>query len=388
MARYTSVSFPGHAPVSLKFSDTDRLYAKVMERTSAELRDLIGIESYEELHRRADSRGVSVHAFLRAELENALAGGRPYVYRGWPAGSLKSEQDARAVVRAAKARSFLDPFAGRANYAGAAASEGLRSFYCEISPVFRVIAAARLAALSMTRDARRRAAAELRAFEPAAKSLVQLQGAIVHAGRWPVPDLLRAVVAEALPRTPGELTMAKLNEALSAEIRDAAAFVEQEPLIANRPQLVCEDARDLALFDPLDVELVVTNPPSLNFRSYAQPLAAAFLGVQKTRAERSLATHAANEVLAIPQIVRNVAAVNRRDRRMGRVVANYFVDLADAFRAVSHHMSHRATIAVEIEDSTVAGVHVDTRQHTIEIVESLGFSLKTNGGRFLLFKRR
>jgi hypothetical protein len=408
MPIYTSLSFPGHPPLSLKLRDDERPLADFLASLgSARVRNALNLETFEELERAAAARGMTPRAFLRAELMKLAAASSSGArrYDGWPAKSSLADEAALEVIRESSATCVLDPFGGRANYAALAAQEGLRAWYCESSPLFRFLAEARLTALA---SGEREALAEaLREFgkslarpvraEPdellvatleayigsadadadALDLLERLRTAIDQAKPSVVSGLLLAAVVEALPRTPGELHARPLRAAIRSEIERAAEFVTCEPPLRTRPALAIADASDLALLPSLKADLLITEPPSLNFASYASPLPAWFLGMRRTRAPRSRSIKEALGVLRDAGADRKVAglvtAIRARGSapetrmRMARIVANYFADMAQWIGVFDRHLLDSATVALELHDSRVAGIEVPTR----ELVRSL-----------------
>ncbi|HEX7708583.1 MAG TPA: hypothetical protein VF701_19135 [Thermoanaerobaculia bacterium] len=401
MAIYTSISFPGHPPLSLKLRDDQAPLANLLsDLGSAGVREALNLQSFEELTRAAKARGETARQYLKAELTKQL---RPVAaeapYAGWPA---KTLEKALEVIRQSGAKTFLDPFAGRADLAALAGQEGLRSWYCESSPVFAVVAEARLAALALAPVGRELVAEQLRRFnaEPrgaetgtvpqkllrsihrshrsevkeALRYLMRLRAAIEEVDSPFVAGLLTVAVIEALPRTTGELSIAPLRAAVREEIRNAAAFLRHERPLLDKPQFAAKDVADLELLRPLGIELVVTEPPSLNFAAYAVPAAVWFLGVSIDRRALPPAdfTGAA------------VDAVGAKDRRMGRVVSRYFAAMESWVAAIDRHLSRRATVVLDISNSKVAGVKVATREEVGAMWKRRGFRIVSNEGMLLM----
>ena len=443
MPRFKSVSFPGAPhPVALKFGNDDSMFAQVSELSSAEVREKIGCDSFAELLAKSDRAGKSPHAFIHDRLDKAL--GRPEVprpYSGWPEGSLVRTAAARELVREARACVVLDPFAGRADYAISAAQlPRVRSLYCEVSPVFRFIAESRASALLGTAEARESAAAELAAFaahperesrvsrfESEARSaspeamlvatrrarsddageegadvaaalefLQRLRSAIDELS--PVASALAgAAVVEALPRTAADLTRGDFVREYRRQLETAAAFLSNEDPLRAPAVRIADDARSLSSLQPLEIDCVVTNPPSLNFASYATPVAMWFFGARRLR-PRKLRT-ASEGVEAVRQllgrdgkkvassIAADVAKLERENERMARIGANYFADMAEAIAAIISQMTLRAVFAIDVVESSVAGVAIETPAHWAGMLGAFGFRLDREVAQFRVLRR-
>lgn len=406
MPKYKTISLPGHGrPLSIKFKDDDPLFAQVSEMTSGQVRAALGIGTFAELEREAARRRLAPHGFVHEKLREVYARATPVpLYSGWPEGSLEATRDARELLLAVKAKRVLDPFAGRANYAAAAAqSTSMRAWYCEVSPVFQEIARARNRALASSPEVRKAMADELRALGEGLERSVMREApdALLQASRAAHFDidaadpasiellervrtaidrmgiaapLAAAAVVEALPRVLSDLAYDRLVRDLRREVRSAAAFAIGEEALHSLPLCVGDDVTRLADLVPLGFDCVLTDPPSLNFVAYTLPLATWFLGLRRARPSRSRDT--AGALAAIPaaarrRIAKDVAAI--ADPRMARIVANYFADMTAALAACERHLTKRATIAFEVKSSTIAGRRVDTPMHLLDIVRTFGF---------------
>lgn len=443
MPRFKSVSFPGAPhPVSLKFGNDDPMFARVSELSSAEVREKIACDSFAELLAKSDRAGKSPHAFIHDRLDKAL--GRPEVprpYNGWPEGSLVRTAAARELVREARARVVLDPFAGRADYAISAAQlPRVRSLYCEVSPVFRFIADCRASALLGTAEARESAAAELTSFaaHPERESRVsrfesEARGAPPEAtlvatrrGRSddaeeenaevaaamdflqrlrsaidelsPVASALAgAAVVEALPRTTADLARDDFVREYRRQLETAAAFLRNEEPLRAPVFRIADDARMLSSLQPLEIDCVVTNPPSLNFASYATPVAMWFLGARRLRPRKMRAASEGVETVrqllgrdgkkVASGIATDVAKLRRENERMARIAANYFADMAEAIAAITTQMTPRGVFAIDVAESSVAGVAIETPAYWAGMLGAFGFRQDRELGLFHVLRR-
>ncbi len=351
MARFKSVSFrEAPHPVSLKFKDDDPLFARVAEMSSAQIREAIGCESYDELLRKARQRNLAPHAFIHECLAIEPA---PRQYSGWPAGTLEASERVRRLVRVVRARHVLDPFAGRANYAAAAAQvPRVRALYCEISPVYQFIAESRNRALFCRCEVRESIAQEL---------IAGTSGPITD-------DLARCAAIEAMTK-----------QDLREQLRNAAEFVRNELALHAPVHRIADDARTLALLQPIEIDCVITNPPSLNFAAYATPEAMRLVGARRDRVRKLQPPAEALERMrralgnTIKPIRNDVERLQRVNPRMARIAANYFADMVEAFAAIASQMTPHGTIAIEVDSSSLAGIDVNTPSHLEAILKALGF---------------
>lgn len=390
MPRFKSVSFPGAPhPVALKFADDDPLYERVADKPSADIREAIHCRSYDDLVRRSRERNLSPHAFIHEQLEKKFDG--PPVerrYSGWPAATLGTAEATRDLVLELKARHVLDPFAGRADLAAAAAQvPRVRALYCETSPVFRFVAEARCEALFYTPEGRESAAADLVRFaeelprEPSLESLLD------------APPLVTCAAIEALPRT--DFDPAQFGRDLRNEIANGVAYLRNEPPLQGPVLRIANDARTLRQLQPLGIDCVITNPPSLNFASYSPPSAMSLVGARRPPPRKLMTPREAIKAIrrlcgarAAKRIESDVAKLERANQRMARTAANYFADMADAFAAVTTQMTPLATFAIEVSESRLAGLDIETPAHLKALLGGFGFSAARNHGPFRVMTRR
>jgi hypothetical protein len=424
MSRYKSFSLPGaDHPISLKFKDGDPLFDRLEEKSSSQIRTAAGFATYQDLLTAAEAAGVSPHRLILTRLAKSL-GREARPYSGWPAGTKEKLDRLRDLVRDLGAKVVLDPFAGRADYVTAAAQlPNVTPLYCEVSPVYRFIAASRIAALSCTVEARQGIATDLEQLATTFESDVRKASVdsllertqktylAVAAQKDALDLLMRArtvidakprieggiaasAVLEALPRSPGELDRAPLLRDVVRHLNEAAVFVRSEPSCETPPRLVAEDARELALLPPLGVDCVLTNPPSLNFAAYTQPLALWLLGSRRPRQrqfrETSEALASVTSVIgavrtrSIKNDIRRIAA---RDDRIARIAANYFADMAGILAAVAARMTKRSTLIFDMQPSELAGNPIDTPGHLVWILGAFGFESDRSVGDFIGLRR-
>jgi len=193
---FKSVYFPDHPAVPsaqrhirLAFGVNDRpIYEQIQRLSSEELRQLLGMDSYDELVTYARSNALSINraciSLMHRTLESLPAGsssteiptlvsdpliatyrsgnGEP-LHSWFPLLEGFSPRFVRAVLQtyAPKAKRVLDPFAGTGAAPLTVAAMGLFGFYCEINPVLQFVSETKYRALQLTSKARREIAETL-----------------------------------------------------------------------------------------------------------------------------------------------------------------------------------------------------------------------------------
>lgn len=156
-----------------------------------------------------------------------------------------------------------------------------------------------------------------------------------------------------------------------------------------RPTLLCADARDLNRVPVTSNDALITSPPYINGTNYFRNtrLELWFLRYLRSKADlsgfRKLAiTGGINDVSvskvsvphhpAVESIVRQLEA-NAYDARIPRMVASYFSELSEVFRAARRHLVPGALVAIDIGDSNYGGVHVPADELIRECLEAEGY---------------
>ena len=174
--------------------------------------------------------------------------------------------------------------------------------------------------------------------------------------------------------------------------RIADDICDENGHIPTRPLLICQDVRSLKSIPSLGVDTVITSPPYINGTNYFRntKLELWFLRCLQTsddlRTYRDRAiTAGINDVSfkkesasALPFSVSRVVELlekNAYDVRIPRMVASYFAEMIDAFRAIRKHLVNGATVAIDIGDSIYGGVHVPADELLADSLAPLGFRL-------------
>ena len=170
---------------------------------------------------------------------------------------------------------------------------------------------------------------------------------------------------------------------IAHDIRDDVEGLKTEPL------LICENARSLDGVSPLSIDAVVTSPPYVNGTNYFRntKIELWFLGCLKEKKDlrtfrESALTAGINDVtvsktllpsqLDVQKIVSKLEQ-NAYDSRIPRMIASYFSEITDIFRAIQSHLTPDATVAIDIGDSCYAGVHVPVDKLLSTCLGELGF---------------
>lgn len=340
------------------------------------------------------------------------------------------------VIRqfAPDAERVLDPFSGLGTTPITVARMGKHGFYCELNPLFQFLTEVKLDALIIPSAERNRLAAllretgerfedlvseaeadralagaygetfgESRFFEPAVYDLVLRARTVVDAiscteplfGRLLCTAVVSALVPASLLIRRGDLRFKTAEERKKKDVafipcvqerveRIASDLARLEPL-AERPVLVCEDARQLEKFAPLGFDAVVTSPPYLNGTNYYRNTK---IELWFLRCLRSAEELSALRRRAVTSGINNVTVHSARgrgpdgvravvedleacayDRRIPHMVDAYFTDLAAVFHGLKAHLTPGARVMVDIGDSCYCGVHVPTDSLLVELLE-------------------
>ena len=141
--------------------------------------------------------------------------------------------------------------------------------------------------------------------------------------------------------------------------------------LRTEPLLICENARSLDSISPLGIDTVITSPPYVNGTNYFRntKIELWFLGCLKekkdlTRFREASLTAGINDVTVSktpptshPDVQKIVSKLekNAYDSRIPRMIACYFSEITEVFRAIRPHLTSDATVAIDIGDSCYAG---------------------------------
>ena len=170
--------------------------------------------------------------------------------------------------------------------------------------------------------------------------------------------------------------------------------------LAEAPLLVAADAKRLDRVPDLEVDAIVTSPPYLNGTNYYRNTKIELWFLRALRSGHDLAafrrrtvTAGINDVTAgkssrpvsesVEEVVRALEE-STYDRRIPRMILNYFADMQQVFDGLLHHASPSSPLLVDIGDSAYAGVRVDTPAILAELLRSRGWSF----GRDIVLRQR
>jgi len=473
---YKAVYFPDlpadsskQKSVTLAFGRrSDDLYRRIKDLSSAEIRLLLGTESYQELTANSQAEGLPLNAYCLHRLKRALmrvqetgiqytlpgmvshqqlfdpltvtfrGGAREPFVRWYPFLEGYSPQYVETILSryAPHARAVLDPFAGTGTTAFTVAQLGKTAYFCEINPVLQFISLVKIRVRRLGDSQRANLAralaqlsntmSELDTFEPnyaldkaygrtfgdseffdipvyeqvlrvrtwidyvacehpllADLLTVATLSALVPASRMKRAGDLRYKTDRELRRQTVSLTTA-VRKHIAQMVQDIQGDVNG---LKTTPLLVCEDARSLTDVPRLDIDAIITSPPYVNGTNYFRntKIELWFLRCLQnqddlTAFRAAAVTAGINDVTVAktpsalhPEVKRVVCALEQRayDARIPRMIASYFTDMTSIFRAISHHLTPQATVAVDIGDSRYAGVHVPVDHLLVACLQEL-----------------
>lgn len=159
--------------------------------------------------------------------------------------------------------------------------------------------------------------------------------------------------------------------------------------LRTEPLLICENARSLDSISPLGIDTVITSPPYVNGTNYFRntKIELWFLGCLKekkdlTRFREASLTAGINDVTVSktppashPDVQKIVAKLekNAYDSRIPRMIACYFSEITEVFRAIRPHLTSDAIVAIDIGDSCYAGTHVPVDKLLSACLQKLSF---------------
>jgi tRNA G10 N-methylase Trm11 len=198
----------------------------------------------------------------------------------------------------------------------------------------------------------------------------------------------------------------QLQTKLDEIIEDIQGEIDNRP--TAKPIFVCEEAHNLSKIPYLGIDTVITSPPYVNGTNYFRntKIELWFLRclVEKDDLRRfrsASITSGINDVSFektsedlhsdVERVVRELEG-KAYDTRIPKMIATYFSEVTDVFRAIKEHLKKRATIVVDIGDSCYASVHVPVDDLLSSCLGSIGFKLakqvtlrrrKSRGGMIL-----
>lgn len=191
----------------------------------------------------------------------------------------------------------------------------------------------------------------------------------------------------------------------AARYHKIAFYCEINPLLQHLidikiKALTLEDAKEISLIPPLEIDAVITSLPYLKGTNYFRNTKIELWFLRCLHSQRDLTffreksvTAGINDVSqrkngnlnhpAVDNVVSKLKE-NAYDPRIPKMVKDYFTDMDTVFESLKYHLKHNAIIAVDIGDSIYEGVHVPTDRILTELMLDKGYSLK---GEVLLRKR-
>lgn len=158
------------------------------------------------------------------------------------------------------------------------------------------------------------------------------------------------------------------------------------------PVLITEDARTVGKLPFLGIDAVITSPPYLNGTNYFRntKIELWFLGYLKDASDlskfRKLAVTAGiNDVsLSIEKDIQNtklktllnLLQKNAYDKRIPKMVNDYFADMDVIFRNLKNQLNKKAVLAIDLGDSIYGGIHVKTDEIFISVMENIGYTFE------------
>lgn len=142
----------------------------------------------------------------------------------------------------------------------------------------------------------------------------------------------------------------------------------------------------------LGIDTVTTSPPYLNVTKYFRNTKVELWFLRSLKTSEDLASFRRKSVTAgindvsfkkistlVPDTVRNIVSKlerNAYDRRISKMVNDYFQDMAIIFGAIRKHSKDNSLIAIDIGDSLYGNIHVPTDQLLVDVLESKGYKFK------------
>lgn len=340
---------------------------------------------------------------------------------------------------APSARSVYDPFSGVGTTPMTVGGLGLRAYYSELNPFLRDLVETKFAVRVAPEDRRAEIAAKLRALSTSLEDELasvqpdaRLRDAYISAfgkSRFFDDETLDAVlrartlVDSVLKRDVliGDLLTTAISNSLvpasllqrAGDIRyKSARELERRPSLVGSVRLNLQMiASDVPLMHPLpivpclmstdakavgdapvqQIDAVVTSPPYLNGTNYFRNTK---IELWFTRHVENAEDLAAFRRLAVTAGINDVSKDKGRscvhetianvveklessayDKRIPRMVAQYFTDMAKVFEGLRRHLTTGAVVAIDIGDSIYAGTHVATDRLLVDVLGSLGYRL-------------
>jgi len=339
-----------------------------------------------------------------------------------------------------KPNTVYDPFAGTGVTPIVAAKRGLLAFYSEINPLLQFLVQTKVAASGLSKTARKKTLGELENISGDLNRLImnaQRNRELHHTYRATfnksdffdentfdqvlrartfidelsysnqiVADIvlvsvLNSLIPSSLLQRAGDLRY-KTEE----ELKQKSDFIESiknnlatiiddikniEPLPVT-PILIAENAKLLDNFPDFKIDALITSPPYLNGTNYFRNTKVELWFLRSIKNQDDLAgfrratvTAGINDVtqkkkleFVTPEIEAVVELLEKKayDRRIPKMVADYFQDIHRVFDGLRKHLNNDADIAIDIGDSFYGGVKVPTDDLFTGTLKKLGYRFK------------
>lgn len=163
--------------------------------------------------------------------------------------------------------------------------------------------------------------------------------------------------------------------------------------IKKIPFFITDDAKNIGNCDIKKIDSVITSPPYLNGTNYFRNTKVElwFLKYLKKTEDlnnfrRKAITSGINDVaLSLSKEIKNKhlsslikeLEENAYDKRIPKMINDYFFDMSLVFSGLRKHLTKNATIIIDIGDSIYNGVHVKTDEILTHILKDIGYKLKS-----------
>lgn len=462
MQYFKTISFVEGESKTLTISFNDKeedLYSSLASLSSNDIRNLIGVNSLDELSELASTehRTLSQQAkylasgaikrkkILPSEVTFKAGKNEPF-QRWYPYIEGYSPSFVKTLIETNNISDTLvyEPFAGTGTTILAADYMGLNTVYSEINPLLRSLISAKIEVQSLSREKREDLATKLmstykdivstlgpidkdllRAYEnvfgsskyfddEVLKTILQLSNRIKEQNHPLIRSLLNiAVCAILVPvsylKKQGDLRFKTQKEMLTeikrisdvlpmkiSEICDDILNFDFQ--LTSSHECISPNAKAIGDVSTSNIGAVITSPPYLNGTNYIRntKLELWFLGHLKSDTDlRSLRdeilTSGINDVKSsyreaysiceISPLLNNVISELKEkayDKRIPLMAVCYFNEMMQVFSGLTSKLKNNACILIDLGDSIFSNVHIPTDKILIELLETVGYRLKSN----------
>lgn len=197
-------------------------------------------------------------------------------------------------------------------------------------------------------------------------------------------------------KTPKEIENKKVNfiEKIKESLNNIIKDLYDLDASAEKPVLVSENAKDISALPDLAIDTVITSPPYLNGTNYFRNTKVELWFIRSLKSQEDLTAYRSKAVTAgindvsfkketfcitssIEKVVK-LLGEHPYDKRIPKMVMDYFQDMAKVFEGLKKHLKNNATLAIDIGDSIYGGVHVKTDELLKDVMESFGYEFNTS----------